>query len=91
MKLFIELNHDEIQKKLPYMIIAETWARSVWDTGRFKRLMNESFSKDEIRDIEKIRRLSYSWAFTRGVPDSIKLDILTFDLWKRLADFCGKL
>ena len=50
MEVVVRLVGEEIQK-LPYLIIAETTKRSVWNTGRRTRKMEMEFTKEERRDI----------------------------------------
>ena len=37
MDVVMRLNREEIKQLLPYLIIAETTSRSVWNTGRRER------------------------------------------------------
>lgn len=91
MTLYVELNRNEIQAQLPYPIIAETFSRSVWKTGRRKRLMHECFAEDELEKVEEIGRRACQWAYVRGVPNSVKMDTVTYDLWQRVGEFCAGL
>lgn len=92
MKLFIEFSHDEIQMEIPYQIVAETTSRSIWNTGRRKRLMSQLFTESERRHIAEIRRQAHSWFLVKGVPnDGVKMTISTYKLWHKLADFCASL
>ena len=91
MKLYLEFNHDEIQRELPYQIIAETMSRSIWCTGRRKRLMAQSFTERERDAISRIKSQAHSWMFYKGVPDSVKMTPATYKLWHKLADFCASL
>lgn len=92
MKMFIEFSHDEIQNGIPYQIIAETTSRSIWDTGRRKRLMSQLFSEAERRHIAEIRRQAHMWALVKGVPmNGVKMTISTYQLWHKLAEFCASL
>lgn len=91
MKLYVELNRKEIQEQLPYPIIAEAFSRSIWKTGRRKRLMMEYFAEDELDRVEEIGRRACQWAYVRGVPDSVKMDTATYDMWQRVGEFCAGL
>lgn len=92
MKMFIEFSHDDIQKEIPYMIIAETTSRSIWDTGRRKRLMSQIFSKYERRRLSEISRQAHIWALGKGVPmKGVKMSISTYKLWHKFAEFCVSL
>ena len=91
MKLYISLNHDEIQEQIPYAIVAETMSRSVWNTGKRKRLMKEQFTESEIEAIYRLHKQAYSWYLVKGVPDEVKMTLNTYELWQRLANFCCEL
>lgn len=91
MKLYLEFDHDEIQRELPYQIIAETTSRSIWDTGRRKRLMSQLFTERERDMVSKIRYQAHSWMFYKGVPENVKMTRDTYLLWHKLADFCASL
>jgi transposase len=88
MKLYISLNHDEIQEKIPYPIVAETMSRAIWNTGKRKRLMKQYFTESEIEAIYRLHRQAYSWYLVKGVPDEVKMTLSTYKLWHKLADFC---
>ena len=88
MKLYISLNHDEIQEQIPYAVVAETMSRSVWNTSKRKRLMKQYFTESEIEAIYRLHRQAYSWYLVKGVPDEVKMTLNTYELWHRLASFC---
>lgn len=88
MKLYISLNHDEIQEQIPYAIVAETMSRSVWNTGKRKRLMKQYFNESEIEAIYRLHKQAYSWYLVKGVPDEVKMSVKTYYLWQKLASFC---
>ena len=91
MNVFIELSRDEILDLLPYMIIAETTRRSVWGTGRRKRLFSKTFTEAERKKFHEIAAKADRWAFVTGAPESVKMTSETLVLWRRLADFCYEL
>ena len=47
MKMYVELSHDEVVKKIPYAVICEGRYGKDWDTGRRKRLWKEQFTEEE--------------------------------------------
>ncbi len=92
MRMFIHFNHDEIQKEIPYRIIAETTSRSIWNTGRRKRLFANLFSKAERDMVSKIKAQAHSWALVKGVPkEGVAMTMSTYQLWHKLAEFCASL
>ena len=92
MKLYVELSYDEIQKELPYLLIAETTSRAIWDTGKRKRLMKQTFTDQEREGIRRIRQQAHLWALCTGVPkDGVKMTVNTYQLWGKLGVFCASL
>lgn len=88
MKLYISLNREEIIEQIPYSVVAETMSRSIWNTGKRKRLMKEYFTESEIVTANKLHRQAREWYLYKGVPDEIKMSPKTYELWQRLANFC---
>lgn len=88
MKLYISLNQDEIREQIPYAIVAETMSRSVWNTGRRKRLMKQCFTESEIDAIYRLHKQAHSWYCVKGVPEEVKMSVNTYYLWQKLANFC---
>jgi hypothetical protein len=88
MKLYISLNHDEIQEQIPYAIVAETMSGARWGTGKRKRLMKQQFTESEIDAIYRLHKQAHSWYLVKGVPDEIKMTLNTYHLWQKLANFC---
>ncbi len=91
MKLMITYSHDEIQEELPYEIIGETASRSIWETGKRKRLWDAAFSENEKEACRRIIRQAKSWLLGKGVPEEITMSLKTRELWYRLADLCFQL
>lgn len=92
MKLYMELSHEEVQRLIPYAIIAETTSRSVWGTGRRKRLWAASFTLAEREKLNKMIAQAKRWALVTGVPlDGVKMTASTYNLWEKLGNFCGGL
>jgi hypothetical protein len=88
MKLYLSLNHDEIQERIPYAIVAETMSGAVWNTGKRKRLMKQYFTEAEIDATYRLHKQAYDWYLRKGVPDEIKMTMNTYYLWQKLANFC---
>lgn len=88
MKLYISLNRDEIQEKIPYAVVAEIMGSAYWNTGRRKRLMKQYFTESEIEAIYRLHKQAHSWHLVKGVPDEVKMTLHTYELWQRLAGFC---
>ena len=88
MKLYISLNHDEIQERIPYAVVAETMSGAYWNTGKRKRLMKQYFTESEIEAIYRLHKQAHSWYLVKGVPDEVKMTLNTYELWHKLANFC---
>lgn len=91
MNVMLTFSHDEIVKNFPYALICETRYGSKWDTGKRRRLFNETFSVDEYSRCRKIFRLAHSWTLTKGVPKEVKMTVGTYNTWKKLGEFCAAL
>lgn len=92
MKIYMELSHDEVQRLIPYMIVAETTSRSVWNTGRRKRLWAASFTPSEREKLLKMSTQAKRWALVTGVPlAGVKMTANTYNLWERFGQFCAEL
>lgn len=88
MTLYIALNREEIQERIPYAIVAETMSSSVWNTGKRKRLMKQQFTEAEIEATYRLHKQAYDWYLRKGVPEEIKMTMNTYHLWHKLANFC---
>ena len=92
MTIFLYFSHDEICNEIPYMMIAETTSRSVWNTGKRRRLWSQTFTEKERAACRKLRQQANLWALVRGVPkDGVSMTVKTYNLWHRFADFCANL
>ena len=56
MKLYISLNQDEIQERIPYAVVAETMSGAKWNTGRRRRLMKQQFTEAEIEATYRLHK-----------------------------------
>lgn len=88
---YIVFNADEIREHIPFQLVAETMSRSIWDTGRRRRLMKEQFTEAEIDACYKMHRQAREWYLYKGVPEELKLRPKTLELWWKLAKFCMSL
>ena len=86
--IYLIFNHDEINEKIPYALVAETMSGARWNTGRRKRLMKQYFTESEIDAIYRLHKQAYSWYLVKGVPDEVKMTMNTYKLWDKLAKFC---
>lgn len=92
MTAYVKLSCDEVRKMIPYMLICETTSSAIWGTGRRRRMMRETFTAYERERIHVLRAQAHKWALTTGVPqEGVMMAIETFDLWRKLGDFCASL
>ena len=91
MRMMIEFNRDDIQKRLPYMLLWETRSSSRWQTGRRKRLYQEQFTEQERHAASRIFSQARQWAAITGAPDNVTMSIRTAELWEKLGRFCAEL
>lgn len=88
----ITLSHNEVQKRIPYQLIAETVLGSRWNTGTRKRLMKERFTPNEIRHLGELKRLAHTWALSKGVPlKGVTMTADTYRLWQKFGELCAML
>ena len=90
MKAYVMMtfDHDEIQRNLPYAVIAEVASSARWNTGRCKRLFKERFTESERELCYEIIKKAKKWYLVTGAPDEEKMRASTFAMWERLAEFC---
>lgn len=88
---YIVMDRDEINRNIPYPIVAETMSSSRWSTGKRKRMMKERFTETEIDAVYRIHKQAHSWYLVKGVPDELRITPHILMLWHRLANFCCEL
>lgn len=82
------LTNDEVKENIPYAMICETRYSTSWNTMRRKRMWKMDFTEDEREKAEKMFKQAYSW-YTKGITETIRMDIATYRLWNKIARFCG--
>ena len=85
---YIVMDRDEINRNIPYPIVAETMSSSRWDTGKRKRMMKERFTETEVDAIHRLKKQAHNWYLVKGVPDELRITPHILELWRRLAVFC---
>lgn len=90
-KIMIAFTADDIRQKLPYMIIAETRFGARWNTMHRRRRWSQEFTESERNAARAIFSKAYSYALTKGVPDSVTMTMNTYSLWQRLGNFCASI
>lgn len=88
---FITMSNYEVHAIIPYALVCMTRYGAHWDTGRRRRLWDQSFSDAEKKAATRLFNLSHRWTLTTGVPETVKMSVNTFLLWKKLGDFCASI
>ena len=91
MRVFLELDQNEIEQQIPYRIICGTMCSALWDTGKRRRLWQEQFTEQERKKCSEIYKLSHLWFLTTGPPKTTKMTPKTLSLWNKLGEFCQNL
>lgn len=85
------MSREEINNAIPYNLICQTRYGSKWDTMRRRLQWNKNFTDNEKERAEKIFRQSHIWSVSKGVPDTVRMDLSTYALWMKIAGFCSSL
>ena len=88
---YLVLDREEINKRIPYAVVAETMSGARWDTGKRRRLMKQWFTETEIDAIYRMKKQARNWYLIKGVPDELRITPHILRLWHKLADFCCQL
>ena len=91
MKMMIVLNHDEVQRDIPYAVVCETRYGSRWNTMKRRRLWAQMFTEAERKAAHELFQMALLWYLDMGVPNEVKMTIGTYKLWGRLGEFCASL
>ena len=90
MRIEFVLSGDEIEKSIPYKTICNTRYGSIWNTMQRKKRWVTEFSTVEQEAAEEIFRQAYRW-YTKGVPNSVRIEYLTLQLLDKIVEFCWTL
>lgn len=90
-KLMMILTSQEVHESIPYSLICMTRYGAHWDTMRRKRRWKMEFTEAERGSAQKLFSRSHDWLLGRGVPDEVRMTIVTFELWQKLGDFCASI
>lgn len=91
MKVIIQLSSSEVHRDIPYQLICESRYGALWDTMRRKRRWAAEFTFKE-RDVAiRLFHQAAKWAIGTGVPDTVRMQPETYELWQKLGEFCSSL
>ena len=90
-RIMLKLTYDEIQEKIPYPLVCETYCREIFRTGRAKRLRKERFTDAEWERCLDLCKIARKWFLVSGVPEEVTMSARTLALWHKLAEYCMEL
>ena len=90
-RMYLEMERDEIEEKLPYGVICEAKGGSLWNTMRRRRRWTKEFSEKEREAASEIFRKAHSWMLVKGTPDKVRMTLSTYGLWQKLGEFCASI
>lgn len=90
-RMYLEMERDEIEEKLPYGVICEAKGGSRWNTMRRRRRWTKEFSEKEREAASEIFRKAHSWMLVKGTPDKVRMTLSTYGLWQKLGEFCASI
>lgn len=85
---YLVLNHDEINRQIPYAVVCEGMSSSRWSTTKRVRLMRERFTDTEIDAIYRLHQQARTWYLIKGAPEELRIQPHILALWHKLAAFC---
>ena len=87
----IIMSREEVNQTVHYGLIYMTRYSGIWKTMLRKLRWAEEFSETEQFKAEKLFCQAHNWAVGHGVPDTVRVDLFTFGLWKKIEAFCKSL
>ena len=88
-KLYVSLTPEEVRASIPYDLICMVRYGSTWNTGRRRRAWQLDFTEDEKKAAGRLFRQSFEWTCGRGLSGTIRMTMNTFNLWRKLGEFCA--
>ena len=89
--LEVVLERNEVQQFIPYELICMTRYGATWGTGKRRRRWLKEFTEEERDAAGRLFSKAHDWALSRGVPDTVRMSMKTYDLWQKLGYFCATL
>ncbi len=88
-KIMLVMTHEEVDTNIAYSLICFSRYGSAWDTGRRRRAWQLDFTEDEKKAAGRLFRQSFEWTCGRGLSGTIRMTMNTFNLWRKLGEFCA--
>lgn len=89
MKVMLQLEREDIYKEIPFGVVCEAREGARWNTGRRKRLWDETFTEKEKEACTRLFRQARTWSLVKGVPEQLIISVNTLRLWQKLGNFCA--
>ena len=90
-RVCLVLTRKQVERDIPFKMVCEARNGSRWDTFTRKRRWAAEFTSAEMTAATTLFRQAQNWTLGKGVPASVRMTETTFDLWKKLGDFCASL
>ena len=90
-RVCLVLTREQVERDIPFKMVCEARNGSRWDTFTRKRRWAAEFTSAEMTAATTLCRQAQNWTLGKGVPASVRMTETTFDLWKKLGDFCASL
>ena len=90
-RVCLVLTREQVERDIPFKMVCEARNGSRWDTFTRKRRWAAEFTSAEMAAATTLFRQAQNWTLGKGVPASVRMTETTFDLWKKLGDFCASL
>ena len=81
-KLYVSLTPEEVLASIPYDLICMV---------RYGRSWQLDFTEDEKKAAGRLFRQSFEWTCGRGLSGTIRMTMNTFNLWRKLGEFCASI
>ena len=89
MRALIQLDREDIQREIPYALIATVRFSHLWDTKKRKDLWLEMFDEKERKAAHVMFNKARLWYLVKGAPDEETMSLKTLKLWQKLGEFCS--
>ena len=88
---YMELEAQEVHDKIAFPLICTIRYSSCWNTMKRKRKWLEEFTPEERKKAGELFQKAHSWYLGKGVPDTVRMTVHTYYLWKKLEAFCASI
>lgn len=90
-KILFVLSREAVNSCIPYRVVCEAKEGSRWNTMHRRRRWKEEFTETERKAAGRLFSLAHRWTLTMGVPDTVKMNSNTLNLWMKLGAFCASI